>query len=158
MPFLLFDDKQRPHALGGIAIDFTQRKLAEAELRQTKEHLDQLVEARTATLGSSTAIWRWKSKSGARRWISSRNRKRGIRCCWTMPGMAWRFCARASCITPIRRWCACWAQQVDQVMWRSFLEFIDPAQREFIADNIAAAWRANRWHRCMSHPQTLQES
>ena len=48
--FLLFDDKQRPHALGGIAIDFTRRQLAEAELRQHKEHLEQLGAARTSTL------------------------------------------------------------------------------------------------------------
>lgn len=48
--FLLLDPQQRPYALGCIAIDITQRKQAEAELRQTKEHLDQIVESRTASL------------------------------------------------------------------------------------------------------------
>ncbi len=48
--FLLSDGKGRPYALGGIATDITARKRAEAELRQTKDNLDRIVEQRTDAL------------------------------------------------------------------------------------------------------------
>lgn len=134
--FLLFDDKQRPHALGGIAIDFTRRKLAEAELRQTKEHLDQLVEARTATLkqlNSNLALEIEERRqaldqlreSEARYQVLLDNAWDGV----AILRQGELYYANPALVRLLG------AQQVDQVMWRSFLEFIDPAQREFIADN-----------------------
>lgn len=134
--FLLFDKRQRPHALGGIAIDITQRKQAEAELRQTKEHLDQLVEARTTTLkqlNSNLSLEIEERRQALEQLKESETRYQ------VLLDNAWDgvailrggelYYANPALVRLLG------AAQVDQIMWRSFLDFIAPERREHIADN-----------------------
>jgi len=51
---LLKNTRGKPIAILGIALDITERKNAEAELRQHRDHLEELVEKRTSELEQKT--------------------------------------------------------------------------------------------------------
>ena len=133
--FLMFDAMQRPYALGCIAIDITQRKQAEAELRQTKDHLDQLVEARTATLRQMNsnlaleieerhqALEKLK-ESEARYQMLLDNASDGV----AIIRGGELFYANPALVRLLG------ADKPEQVVWRPFIDFIAPDQRDAVSE------------------------
>lgn len=133
--FLIFDAMQRPYALGCIAIDITQRKQAEAELRQTKDHLDQLVEARTASLRQMNsnlaleieerhqALEKLK-ESEARYQMLLDNASDGV----AIVRGGELFYANPALVHLLG------AEKPEQVVWRPFIDFIAPDQRDAVGE------------------------
>ena len=105
-----------------------------AELRQTKDHLDQLVEARTATLRqmNSNLALEIEERHQALEKLKESEARYQMLLDNASDGVA--IIRGGELFMPTWRWCACSAPTSRNRWWRPFIDFIAPDQRDAVSE------------------------